>query len=369
MPGRAPTEDELHELVRDTDPIGTAATFDLRTTTAYTGGEIGFYLRTDQATNGRSHQVYYSERAYQPDRDATNGFIHLLIYNSHVSARAFYFAWEDLFAGGDNDFEDLLVLVDNIVCTGGGAACNTHLPGVCAQGIQQCRAGSLTCVPTTMGSAEVCDGVDNDCDGMVDDGAEMCGRGRVCDRGACVERCVEGSCFEGQECTLQGTCVAQGCERISCDPGERCTEGRCVGLCENVVCPHGQTCRSGRCVDPCAELTCDTDQVCVAGRCEARCPCRRCGEGEACDPNGRCMTAGCSATSCGQGEYCERGTCIDACTGARCPTGQECAMGECRESPDAGVSVDASGNTNADSGVLPPRDGAVVPVRRGRAFG
>ena len=35
------------------------------------GGEIGFYLLTPPG------HVYYSERAYQPDREVSGGFIHL----------------------------------------------------------------------------------------------------------------------------------------------------------------------------------------------------------------------------------------------------------------------------------------------------
>jgi hypothetical protein len=53
---------------------------------------------------------------------------------------------------------------------GGGAACSTGLPGVCAPGTTSCTAGALVCNQTNQPSTEVCDGVDNDCDGTTDEG-------------------------------------------------------------------------------------------------------------------------------------------------------------------------------------------------------
>ena len=53
-------------------------------------------------------------------------------------------------------------------------------------------------------SAEACDGVDNDCNGLVDDGMNLCAAGKVCDRGACVDRCVEQGCPVGMACNGNG---------------------------------------------------------------------------------------------------------------------------------------------------------------------
>jgi N-acetylneuraminic acid mutarotase len=58
---------------------------------------------------------------------------------------------------------------------GGGAACSTGQPGVCAQGTTVCSGGGFVCNPTTPPSSEVCgDSLDNDCDGQTDEG---CGTG------------------------------------------------------------------------------------------------------------------------------------------------------------------------------------------------
>jgi hypothetical protein len=68
---------------------------------------------------------------------------------------------------------------------GGGAACDTGLQGECAYGTTQCQGGSLHCVQDYPSETETCDGVDNDCDGLTDEGVHICGTGYVCVDGSC----------------------------------------------------------------------------------------------------------------------------------------------------------------------------------------
>lgn len=51
-----------------------------------------------------------------------------------------------------------------------GATCQTGLLGVCAIGTLQCINGAIPCIPNTNASPESCDGLDNDCNGTVDNG-------------------------------------------------------------------------------------------------------------------------------------------------------------------------------------------------------
>jgi hypothetical protein len=68
-------------------------------------------------------------------------------------------------------YTDPVTLVDLTT----GQACNTTLSGICGTGTVGCEArpgGALTCIPTfTPAATDLCDGLDNDCDGDVDDDA------------------------------------------------------------------------------------------------------------------------------------------------------------------------------------------------------
>ncbi|MCX6744730.1 MAG: putative metal-binding motif-containing protein [Candidatus Parcubacteria bacterium] len=55
--------------------------------------------------------------------------------------------------------------------TGEMIACDTGMQGVCSAGVQTCKGGQFTtCKQTVQSSAEVCDGLDNNCDGSTDEG-------------------------------------------------------------------------------------------------------------------------------------------------------------------------------------------------------
>ena len=79
---------------------------------------------------------------------------------------------------------------------GGGAQCGSTDVGVCEFGAEQCQGGQLMCVGSVEPGSEICDGLDNDCDGLVDEGFGQvtCGLG-VCQ--VTVDECVDG---QPQEC-------------------------------------------------------------------------------------------------------------------------------------------------------------------------
>ena len=49
----------------------------------------------------------------------------------------------------------------SVICPGAGVVCDTGMPGVCAEGRQQCVGGGTMCRPVVTSSPERCDGLDN----------------------------------------------------------------------------------------------------------------------------------------------------------------------------------------------------------------
>jgi MYXO-CTERM domain-containing protein len=236
-----------------------------------------------------------------------------------------------------------------IQCPNAGKPCTTGMPGICAQGQLQCNVqggdggmGGTTCVPITPARPSQCNGLDNNCDGMIDNGP--CPVNYVCQGASCVPKCSEASCPPGQTCVAD-VCVETACIGVTCPAGKRCSAGMCVDDCSGVTCPLGQVCRLGSCVDPCLGLNCGTGQVCEKGMCVPECPCTMCAANQTCEMSGsligHCIETDCISKFCPPGNVCKMGNCVDACMGAVCPTGQMCMTGMCVPAPpmpvDAGT--------------------------------
>ena len=234
--------------------------------------------------------------------------------------------------------------------------------------------GTSTCVPVT----ERCNGVDDDCDGAIDNGFDFetdpinCGGcGAVCNRPNAAVACMAGDCviagcdpgFDdcngnaadgceqmldtaehcgacGMTCTFPNAvaaCVGGACALSSCEPGfDDCDMDTATG-CEQML----------DTVDDCG--ACGT--MCVFANAAARCNAGMC-EIEACDagyddcnmdPTDGCETALSTLTDCG--------SCGTACSVANATA--TCATGMCRvEMCDAGF---GDCNTN-------PADGCERPL-------
>ncbi|UJR78694.1 nidogen-like domain-containing protein [Sandaracinus amylolyticus] len=236
----------------------------------------------------------------------------------------------------------------SVSCPGTGDVCETGMPGACGVGVTRCIGREVECVQIGTSTAERCDGIDNDCNGTVDDG-ELCSALEVCSAGVCVPSCFEGGCAEGDTCNEAGVCVETACIGVTCPASERCEGGVCVGACAGITCPHGQQCVAGRCTDLCDVITCAEGEICVDGECRAQCPCAPCGEGETCLADGSCESAGCDVVICDPGFYCEAGACLDGCAGAVCPEGQWCSQGDCIDGSGPGTDADAGGGGGGDT--------------------
>jgi hypothetical protein len=194
----------------------------------------------------------------------------------------------------------------------GGGNCSSS----CGVGTIECVNGSLQCVGSSGPQPEVCNGFDDDCDGIVDedvpDGPACNANGTICNG---VEKCVAG--------TYQ--CEGQPVAQEQCN----CKDDDCDGTVdEDVQCGAGAKCEACQCAFPC-------------GGGEFPCP-----AGKICNADNYCVNDPCFGVNCpndpqGNKETCKDGTCVLACSLVTCPTGTiclgstgECAFNDCRTFPD-----------------------------------
>jgi hypothetical protein len=257
--------------------------------------------------------------------------------------------------GQDNDCDGNLDEGD----PGAGGGCDTGFFGACAAGQFRCDNGGLFCFGIVDASVEVCDGLDNDCDGAVDEGQQeegICATGQP---GVCAAG--QGACIDGrQDCSPDALAGDEACNRLDddCDgtvdeglrnacgrcgrlPAEACNgvDDDCDGtLDEQAPCPGRQICSHGVCADPCEALECPQGDnlICVDGACLDPCVAANCPEGQACQ-NGRCIDP-CMGVNCPAGEACRDGQCVgDNCYELGCPGAEVCINNACVPDPCSGL--------------------------------
>ncbi|HAA55559.1 MAG TPA: hypothetical protein DCE42_12430 [Myxococcales bacterium] len=120
--------------------------------------------------------------------------------------------------------------------------------GICKTGIDQCKAGQWTgCIGYRGPSKEVCDSVDNDCNGQIDDGIPdiSCGKGECTNN---VVACVQG---KTQTCTPKDSPGKEVCNLKDDDcngkvddgfPTLTCGKGSCANSTPSCIQGKTQTC-------------------------------------------------------------------------------------------------------------------------------
>ena len=215
--------------------------------------------------------------------------------------------------------------------TGQTRKCST--PPSCKEGMQTCENGvwGTQCAGEVRGSAEKCDGEDNDCNGKIDDQAKCPTAGAYCHEGRCVMCADDSECSSLTRDCKVGTCSANGtCTAKSASDSTTCSNGQ--GVCKGgscVDCIGSQDCRSHSGAPVCQGnkcVACTATEGCLAGEtCTSRGCIKKCGNGtvesdEECDPG---AGSGWTIQSCT--EQCKRRIWASCTDNGQCPSGLNCA--------------------------------------------
>jgi hypothetical protein len=245
-------------------------------------------------------------------------------------------------------------------CVTTNAACQTGQLGICGEGRMQCVDDAPACVQTQQPSSEICDLKDNDCNGLVDDGlVQTCYDGNAADldRGICHGG--TSTCSLGQWTSCQGQTLPtlEICNSVddNCngDTDDGLSDQPCytgpVGSNDVGICRGGiQTCVGGEwgtCTGETRPITetCDNaqDDNCD-GAADEGCGCIT-GAEQPCY-SGPIGTAGVGNCSIGS-QQCEAGT-WGLCTGDVVPAGETCNG----QDDNCDGDVDENGVCNACTG-------------------
>jgi MYXO-CTERM domain-containing protein len=249
------------------------------------------------------------------------------------------------------------------------------------------------CVQTVGPMPEVCNGLDDNCNGEIDDtdpplapaGGKLPGVGVTCD--APMPPADKPPCKPGTTFCVAGMIVCEGavhpvpdqCNGIStdctgmpntngnCPTGFQCYQGNCVApcapgefpcpggficqkdtqlcvpdVCAKASCPKGFLCQvdkdgNAQCIDPCMMVSCPSGFICDLGTCvDGSCRTQGCPNNQICvnDPTAgpNCQPDPCLNVTCVGNQFCEQGTCHNTCIGP-CPPGQYCDNGACVDDP------------------------------------
>ncbi|MCB9546194.1 MAG: VWA domain-containing protein [Myxococcales bacterium] len=118
----------------------------------------------------------------------------------------------------------------------------------CHMGRRLCVDGSLTRCSALPAGDERCNGADDDCDGVVDEAAP-CPEGGVCGHeGQCLRPCLSGECPDHFACAPDGFCHPRLCDPF-CAPDLVCVRETCLRPCTlDAECGDAEVCQGRLCL-------------------------------------------------------------------------------------------------------------------------
>ena len=227
--------------------------------------------------------------------------------------------------------------------------------GVC-KGVRGCSDSGLSACTAGVPKAELCNGLDDNCDGTTDEGIGVA---------PCVQSNALGVCA-GQTACVGGKTACQGpvpaketcngkdddcdgeTDETSCDDGNPCTEDACnltVGGCifaqvtkpcnDGDVCTTSDTCNKGACAGE--AVKCSDGDVCTTDSCDGKAvkpgcqfalaPDGLCDDGDPCTAGDLCLGGNGSKLACAGVALADGASCTD---GNACTLAAACAGGKCK---------------------------------------
>jgi hypothetical protein len=242
--------------------------------------------------------------------------------------------------------------------------------GTCT-GKRICQEGGLTNCDAPIPAQELCNGLDDDCDGSTDEGGAgglaPCDDGNACTADFCQaaagclnEPMTASNCDDGDACTITDHCEAGACvgSPIVCDDNNPCTDDSCgVAGCafqanfapcdDGNACTVADACSAGECAGTAVSCDCGTTADCLpfedGDACNGTLECVEIGVQLQCqtDPqsvvecpppegkNAQCLKASCDPSdgSCDVVPAAAGGACED---GSKCTHSESCIAGSCQ---------------------------------------